>query len=531
MQEPAARPIRFVHRGAIVEVTDAPTTKSVLYWLREDAHCVGTKEGCNEGDCGACMVIIGSRDKEAPGGLALRPVNSCLQFLSSLDGKALFTVEDLKRIHAEGAGETLHPAQRAMVSCHGSQCGFCTPGFTMSLAACYEEHVAANTRPTRQAIADALSGNLCRCTGYRPILDAGESMFDASSTHVTKTRSSTAGSSIAHIDRAASVALLDDLADDPPLHYRASESALASLDRSGDGGWVAAPRAIDALASLYEAHPDACLIAGATDAGLWVTKQFRPMPKQIRIDAIESLKAIEWKNDTLSIGAGASLEAAWSALVAMAPALHEMQLRFASLPLRLAGTMGGNVANGSPIGDSAPALLALDATLLLRRGTTQRRIALADFYVDYIKNRLAPGEFIQAIEVPRLASGTAVRGYKLSKRYDCDISAVCAGLAIRIEAGRVVHARFAFGGMAAIVKRATQAEAAVLDTQWNEETLQRAIDSIAHDFTPMSDLRASARYRQKVAGNLLRRLWFETRGVAPLATEEVAVWPQRAQMR
>ena len=526
MLEPVTRPIRFVHRGAIVEVANAPTTRSVLYWLREYAHCVGTKEGCNEGDCGACMVIVGTReaprDDNARGRLALRPVNSCLQFLSSLDGKALFTIEDLKRVASDGAGETLHPAQRAMVACHGSQCGFCTPGFTMSLAACYERHVvsdmtsriASGPRPTRQGIADALSGNLCRCTGYRPILDAGESMFDASK----------AEPSIARIDRAAVLELLDQLADDPPLHYRASESALASIDPSSGGSWVAAPRTVDALASLRETHPDARMIAGATDVGLWVTKQFRAMPKQIRIDAIESLKAIEWKNHVLSIGAGASLESAWSALVAMAPALHEMQLRFASLPLRLAGTMGGNVANGSPIGDSAPILLALDARLSLRRGARQRRIALADFYVDYMKNRLEAGEFIEAIEVPRLAAGTAVRGYKIGKRYDCDISAVCAGLAIRIEHARVVHVRFAFGGMAAIVKRAALAEAAVLDAQWDEETLQRALDALAHDFTPMNDLRASARYRQKVAANLLRRLWMETRVETPLAIDALTVW-------
>ncbi len=512
MHEPAARAIRFVHRGAIVEVAHAPTTMSVLYWLREDAHRVGTKEGCNEGDCGACMVMVGSRDDDAPDGLALRPVNSCLQFLSSLDGKALFTVEDLTRGGHTESGELLHPAQRAMVACHGSQCGFCTPGFTMALAACYENHVASNTRPTRQGIADALSGNLCRCTGYRTILDAGETMFD------TRT---------AMIDRVAVVHLLDRFAGDAPLDYRAPESASAAVDASGADSWVAAPRTIDALASLYQAHPDARLVAGATDVGLWVTKQFRAMTQQIRVDAIDRLKAIEWKGNVLTIGAGASLEAAWSALVAMAPALCEMQLRFASLPLRLAGTMGGNVANGSPIGDSAPVLLALDATLLLRCGSMQRRIALDAFYVGYMKNRLAPGEFIEAIEVPRIADGAVVRGYKISKRYDCDISAVCAGLAIRIEGGRIVHARFAFGGMAAIVKRAAQAEAAVLDASWNEASLQRAIDALAIDFTTMTDLRASARYRQKVAANLLRRLWLETRIDAPLAPDALTVWPAR----
>ena len=503
-----ARPIRFVHRGAVVEVTDAPTTQSVLYWLRESARRVGTKEGCNEGDCGACMVIVAERDGAAPDGVALRPVNACLQFLSALDGKALITVEDLKTVAPPDA----HPVQQAMVDCHGSQCGFCTPGFTMSLAACYDNALAEVSRPSRRQLAHALSGNLCRCTGYRPILDAGEAMFARPE---------------ARIDRHALATLLDALATDPPLRYDAPESALSAVAAADTAAWVAAPRSIDDLSSLVAAHPDARLVAGATDVGLWVTKQFRPMPKMIRVDAVDAMKTIAWHGDRLSIGAGASLEAAWSALVDIAPALREMQLRFASLPLRLVGTMGGSLANGSPIGDSAPALLALDATLLLRQGPTQRRVALADFYVDYMKNLLAPGEFIEAIEVPRPHADTVVRGYKLSKRYDCDISAVCAGLSLRLEGGRIVQARLAFGGMAAICRRATAAEAVVLGASWDEETVDRAIDALARDFLPMTDLRASAAYRTKAAGNLLRRFWLETREADPLTSDATSVWALR----
>ncbi len=505
MTNSATRPIRFVHRGAVVEVVDAPTTQSVLYWLRETAHRVGTKEGCNEGDCGACMVIVASLDAAARDGVALRPVNSCIQFVAALDGKALLTVEDLK------STEGLHPAQHAMVACHGSQCGFCTPGFTMSLAACYDDRIAAGTRPDRQQLADALSGNLCRCTGYRPILDAGEAMFDRTP---------------APIDRVALRVSLERMQADPPLRYRAAESALAAIE-SSPAAWVEAPRTLDDLATLYGDHPDARLVAGATDVGLWVTKQFRALPKMIRIDAVAALKAITVGNDGVSIGAGASLERAWDALVVLAPALREMQLRFASLPLRRVGTMGGNVANGSPIGDSAPTLLALDASLLLRRGASRRRIALDDFYLDYLQNRLDAGEFVEAIEVPRPADGTMVRAYKLGKRYDCDISAVCAGLALRIEDGRVAHARFAFGGMAAICKRAASAEAAVLGERWDEASLHAAIAALADDFTPMNDLRASASYRMKVAGNLLKRFWLETREADPLGAGRLRVWPHR----
>ncbi len=507
MAEPASRPIRFVHRGAIVEVTDAPTTQSVLYWLRESAHRVGTKEGCNEGDCGACMVIVGERDDAAPDGVALRPVNSCLPFLSTLDGRALLTVEDLP---TTAAGEP-HPTQAAMVACHGSQCGFCTPGFTMSLAACYDDHVAAGTKPSRREVADTLAGNLCRCTGYRPILDAGESMF---------------GLPGASIDRKAIRVLLDRLADDPSLFYRAPESALAKAQ--GADAWVAAPRTIAELSSIRAEHPDARLVAGATDVGLWVTKQFRPMPKMIRVDRVEALKRIVDDGRLLTIGAGASLESAWDALVAVAPSLREMQLRFAAPPLRRAGTMGGNVANGSPIGDSAPVLLALDATLVLRCGHRTRRIALCDFYVDYMQTRLDDGEWIAAIEVPHPAAGTAIRAYKLGKRYDCDISAVSAGLAVRVRDGLVTHARVAFGGMAAIVKRAKHAERALLQRAWDEVSVERAVDALASDFTPLADLRASADYRRRAAGNLLRRFWLETRAEAPLATRETSVWTRES---
>ena len=497
MNVPNPRPIRFVHRDTVVEVTDAPTTQSVLYWLRERAHRVGTKEGCNEGDCGACMVLVGERDEAAPGGVALRAVNACLPFVSSLDGKALWTVEDLKTI----AGGALHPVQRAMVDHHGSQCGFCTPGFTMTLAACYEHHRAAGTRPDRQALADDLSGNLCRCTGYRPILDAGVAMFDAP---------------IAVIDRLRVARLLDTLADDPPLVHRAKGHA------ADDGvAEVLAPRTVEQLADWYADRPDARLVAGATDVGLWVTKQFRPMPSMIRVDRVDDLRAVSTDSDgTLIIGAAASLEAAWDALVARHPSLREMQLRFASRPLRRVGTLGGNVANGSPIGDGPPVLLALDAVLVLRHRATRRRAPLAAFYTGYMKNALAPGEFVESIEVPP-SPDRAVRAYKVSKRYDCDISTVAAGLAIRLDGDRVVDARFAFGGLAATARRALDAEAAVRDRRWTEDTLSTAIAAL--DFEPLDDLRGSAAFRQRIAANLLRRFWLETRVDTPLAASQLSV--------
>ena len=482
------RPIRFVHRGRTVELAEVPPTRSLLDWLREDAHCTGTKEGCAEGDCGACTVVLG-RATEC--GLQLEPANACLRFLPTVDGLAVFTVEDLQGL----AGGALHPVQQAMVDHHGSQCGFCTPGFVMSLWERYEHHQAAGTRPTRQQLADDLAGNLCRCTGYRPILDAGEAMFAAPAVR---------------LGRDAVLAPLHALSSDPPLAWP---------------GRFHAPRTLDALAALRLARPEARLLAGATDVALWVNKQLRVLPELIYLGEVPELRRIELRDGVLHIGAGASLEAAWRALVAHWPALQELWLRFASPPVRFAGTMGGNVANGSPIGDSAPALIALGASLTLRRGDARRTLPLEDFYVDYMRNRLLDGEFVQAIQLPLPAPGQRLRAYKISKRFDSDISAVCAAFALTLDAGVVQSARLAFGGMAATVRRAPQAEAALTGRPWTEATLQAAMAALAQDFTPLTDLRASAAYRRQVAANLLRRCWLETRPQDPLPSRATRVWP------
>jgi xanthine dehydrogenase small subunit len=491
------RPIRFVHRGAVVEVEGLPPTTTALAWLREHARCTGTKEGCNEGDCGACTVLLAEpAGPGADGELRLRSVNACLTFLPMLDGKALLSVEDL----AEGGA--LHPAQQALVECHGSQCGFCTPGFAVSLAACYEQHAAQGTRPTRAQLADALAGNLCRCTGYRPILDAGQRMFELPPRRLAS---------------AALAALLRPLAADAPLDYAAPDPASGASAR-----WLA-PRSVEALAAAYAAQPQARLLAGATDVGLWVNKQLRALPLLIHVGAVAGLHDIAEREGVLTIGAAAPLEDAWAALTARIPTLAEVWLRFAGPPVRHAGTLGGNLANGSPIGDGAPVLIALGARLVLRRGGRQRRLALDEFYVDYRVNRLEPGEFVEAIEVPLPVAGTAVRAYKLGKRFDSDISTVCAALAVTLAGDRVADARFAYGGMAAIVKRAAHAEAAVRGQPWTEATVRAAMAALAADYRPLADLRGSAAYRLRVAQNLLWRLWLQTRGQEPLPAEATQV--------
>ena len=495
----ATRPIRFFHQGAVVEIDAAAPTRTVLEWLREDARCTGTKEGCNEGDCGACTVVVGELsgdevDGDGAAGLSLRTVNACIQLLPMLDGKALFTVEDV------ATAEGLHPVQRAMVDCHASQCGFCTPGFVMSLWAAYERHRVAGTRPSRQALADELAGNLCRCTGYRPILDAAERMFELPAVA---------------LESAPALSALDAMRNGDALSYVFG------------GASFEAPRSLEALAAACLARPEARLVAGSTDVGLWVTKSLRDLPALIHTGSVAAMKRIEVIDGHLSLGAAASLEDAYAALAARWPALTEVWLRFASPPIRHAGTLGGNVANGSPIGDSAPVLMALGARLVLRRGEHERRMPLDDFYTGYMKNRLQPGEFLQATEVPvdDTAQPGTLRVYKISKRFDSDISAVCAALFITLDAESLVTtARLAFGGMAATVKRAAAAEAALLGQPWTEATLAMAQAALASDFAPLTDMRATAAYRTQVAANLLRRFWLETRVDSPLPASELSVW-------
>jgi xanthine dehydrogenase small subunit len=501
-------PIRFLFRSQPVAVPADTPTRTVLQWLREDRQACGTKEGCAEGDCGACTVLVAELPETLPegtqavlsAGLALRPVNACIRFLPTLHGKALLTVEDL----ASGSPAdtvSLHPAQQALVDCHGAQCGFCTPGFVMTLAAVHEAHQTHQDRdptacaPSRGALADALAGNLCRCTGYRPILDAAQQMLAQTGPRL------------------------------PLAGLRNQLLALRDAPLPAVDGCVHAPRDLATLARLRANKPEARLVAGATDVGLWVTKQMRPLGELIFLGDVTELRRIETTATALRIGAAVTLEDAWAALVARWPALHEMHRRFAGPPVRHAGTLVGNLANGSPIGDGPPVLIALGAELLLRHGEAQRRLPLQDFYLDYMKNALQPGEFVEAVEVPlqTLGAGWVTQAHKISKRLDCDISAVSAGFALRLDGERVAEARLAYGGLAATVRRASGTEAALIGQPWTEATLRAAQAALARDYTPLTDLRASADYRRATAAALLERLWLSTRPHDPVPLEQLRV--------
>ena len=487
-----SEPIRFYYQGAVREVSNAAPTQTVLQHLREDLHCTGTKEGCAEGDCGACTVIIGSLHD---GKLEMKAVNSCIQLTPTLDGKALFSVEDVQQ-----AGGQLHPVQQAMLECHGSQCGFCTPGFVMSLWGMYLKQ--DGKKPSRCEVDDALSGNLCRCTGYRPIIDAAMRMSELAPVA---------------FDRAALAAQL------VPLQRTAGATYTAH------GQNFHAPRTLDELVALRSEKPSATLLAGSTDIGLWVTKQMRELGDIIYLGHVAAIKNVTESDGMLDIGAGVTLEDAYTALCKHYPdQLSEMWQRFASLPIRNAGTLGGNVANGSPIGDSMPWLIALGSQVVLRGALGERVLALEDLYLAYQRTDMQSGEFVQSVRVPLPRTSVRFRTYKLAKRFDQDISAVCAAFAFTFDGDIISQARIAFGGMAATPKRAVATEALLTGKAWSEANLAMAMATMAHDYAPLSDMRASSEYRMKAARNLLRRFWFETRQDAPLATAAVNAFAVRA---
>lgn len=455
--------IAFLLNGTPVRIEGEAPTRTLLDWLREVRGLRGTKEGCNEGDCGACTVMVTD-------GSGSKALNACILFLPQLHGKAVRTVEGVS-----GPDGQMHPVQEAMVAHHGSQCGFCTPGFVVSMAVAHLNGARDHD--------DQLAGNLCRCTGYAPIVRAAEAA---------------AGEAV-------------------PEWMVADRKAVAGF-AAGEAG-VFRPSDSDALAAWYLANPDAVLVAGATDVGLWVTKQLRELAPVAFLGGVEDLKGIEVQGGQLHVGACVTISALREAVAERLPSFGELLRRYASVQVRNAATIGGNIANGSPIGDGPPALIALGATLHLRRGDEMRAMPLEAFFLEYRKQDRRPGEFVAGVSFPEYAP--ALRCYKISKRFDQDISAVCGCFNVTVEGGVVTSARIAFGGMAGVPKRASLAEAALVGREWTEANVDAAAEAMAGDFAPLTDMRASAGYRMLTAQNLLRRYFHDLSGV-PVSVLEVA---------
>jgi xanthine dehydrogenase small subunit len=465
--------IVFFLNGRREAVSGIAPTLTLMNYLRRNRRLTGTKEGCAEGDCGACTVIIGELEGES---VRYRTVNACILFVPMLHGKLVLTVEGV-----QGPRGELHPVQQAMVDCHGSQCGFCTPGFVMSLYAAYLSEPVKDA----QRVDDLLAGNLCRCTGYGPIAQAAKRMHEFGRPEWDAERR--AG------DRAKLLSIQD----------------VATLSYAHQGSSFLAPASKGELCRLYVENPDAALLSGATDAGLWVTKQHRSLPKLIYTGRVDALKQITTGNGVLRIGAAVTWHEARKVLESRWPSFGELVRRFGSEQVRNSGTVGGNIANGSPIGDGPPALIALGSRVILRRGEAGRVLPLEEFFIAYGKQDRSPGEIVEAVEVPLSASPEELGCYKVSKRFDQDISAVCGCFNLRLKNDYVEDARICFGGMAPTPRRAFAVERHLMGSAWTLGTVEKAAAGFEADYTPIGDMRASSSYRMRIAKNLLLRYFHE----------------------
>ncbi len=480
MTQQVTNTIRFVLDGKIEEVVGVRRTTTVLDYLRETLRRTGTKEGCAEGDCGACVVLVGEL---AADGTTIDYVatNSCLQLLPALDGKSLKTVESLA-----GKDGALHPVQEAMVACHGSQCGFCTPGFVMTLAGLSDQHARCGTCPSRQQVSDALSGNLCRCTGYKPIVDAA---LQAPPTRISD---------------ASDLALLQQI--------QRPKQATVGLDgqtliqpvlRTKKGNEFVSPATVAEVAEYLLAHPKATLLAGSTEIGLQVNKQFSRPDHIVYLGNVAQLQTITDTPQHWRIGAAVSLARVESLIGSSYPDFAEVLRRFGSPPIRSTATLAGNIANGSPIGDSMPCLMALGAQLALRKGEATRHLSINQFYTGMKANALQEGEFIEAIELAKPKSGLTFRAHKVSKRFEQDISATCCAMSFERKGDQFVHVKLAYNGLSPYPMRATKIEA-VIEGKSAAQISSDAIDeAIAHSFTARDGLRATWAYRSLVARNLV----------------------------
>lgn len=465
--------IEFLLNQEKHSVSDIDPCTTVLDYLRNDLGLCGTKEGCASGDCGACTVLVGELSEDE---LSYKAQNACLMLLPTLQGKQLITVEHLSQ------DEVLHQVQQSMVDNHGSQCGFCTPGIVMSLVGLFKR----TSSPSKQQITESLGGNLCRCTGYRPIIRAAEQVAEQLEPD--------------QFDKSRNETIL----------------ALQALQKTGiheahgENYHYFSPTTLDELADLYSKKPDAYLVAGGTDLALEITQALKSLDPLIYLGNVKALRGVNDEGDAITIAAGTPLSDCMPVVTEYFPDFGDVLLRFGSEQIRNVGTMGGNLANASPVGDTAPALLALNATITLRNGGQRRSVAVDEFFVSYKKTILAPGEFIEKISIPKLSPSQTFRMYKVSKRFEDDISAVCGAFCIEVENSVIVGARLAYGGMAEMPKRAVLCEKALVQKPWTMATILAACAALQQDFQPISDIRASAEYRMTIAQNLLKKYFAES---------------------
>lgn len=482
--------ISFLLNNESIHITNFDNNCTVLEWLRESKKLTGTKEGCGSGDCGACTVVIAEvldddllqnddplQNSEQ---LQYKAINSCITFLSALDGKQLITVEHLEH------QQKLHSVQKAMVDEHGSQCGYCTPGFVMSMFALYKNRETKDKRENRLAelereqIFTALSGNLCRCTGYRPIIDA----------------------------------TLSACSEPQPDHFSKNQTqticALKNLGKNPGYEGLHIPASRQEMAKLLAQYPEARLVAGSTDLALEITQMQKQMANLVSTTRIPELNVLQIRNNALHIGAAVTYSRLEPILLKHFPELKELLHRLGSLPIRNQGTMGGNIANASPIGDTPPALLALQAKITLDNGSETRKLPLADFFLDYKKTVLQPGEWLQDIIIPLPTKNSIRRAYKISKRIEDDISAVCAVFNLELEGGKVKSLKTGFGGVAGVPASCNALEDAVIGQPWDIKTMQTGKRVLANAFSPLSDVRSSEEYRNKMLENLWQRFWLES---------------------
>ncbi|MCA1367094.1 xanthine dehydrogenase small subunit [Bradyrhizobium sp. BRP14] len=481
--------ICFLLNDRLIELADVSPVQTLLDFLRIERNLRGTKEGCAEGDCGACTVLVG---RLLDGKLKYESVNACIRFVASLDSCHVVTVEALA--HPNGP---LHPVQQAMVDTNASQCGFCTPGFVMSLYGLW----MANPKPSMQEIEKALQGNLCRCTGYAAIIRAAQAI-----------------SSIGELGKDPLVAEREKI-----TQQLAALRDCRRVEIGGKDQRVVLPASLDDFAAVIEANPKATIVAGSTDVGLWVTKFMRGIAPVVHLSHLDELRRISVDAEGITLAAGVSYTEAFPVVVRHFPQLRELWERIGGEQVRNMGTVGGNIANGSPIGDTPPALIALGATITLRKGTRRRTLPLEAFFIEYGKQDREPGEFVESIRIPFLADGDSFAVYKVSKRFDEDISAVCGAFRVKLDGtGRVADAVIAFGGMAGTPKRASNVEAALKGAAWNDPSIDVAVAAFEEDFTPLTDWRASAGYRMLVAKNLLRRFYLETQDTSNVRIDRAA---------